>query len=801
MYLNRLDYFTKQTLKEKFYIRYVDDIVILGKSAGALKGLIPEINRFLKKELEIELNLDKIKFKNVSAGIDFLGYFVKPDYTLVRRRVVKNCKEKIRPAPEVSKKLVSQANSYLGHFIHAASYGLRKMISERLIKADNSIHFSNGYKSIFAIIGGQRKIIKTAVAAAVLLAGFSFAHSASAAYFKTGSLVSANLLDGLTNVGAITQFNATTSIAAGTSVSVQFSRNKLTWYSASGTAFATSSLSDGANSIDLSALGWTGPIFYYKLQFATNDSSITPTVSGVAVNYNYSSGPTYEYFGQGSLVSANVLDGHTDVGAITGFSASTTVPASTTITVQFSRDKLVWYNHSGVAYAEDSLSNGSNVVNLSALNWTGPLIYYKLHFTTSDVGQTAAISSAEIDYSAGSGSVYFKQGTLVSTNLLAGGGTLSGNELFGYNISSLPSGTTVQVQFSTSSANWFSSTGTAWAWDTLSSGSHLTASTAINLSALGWTGASFYYKLEFTTTDAGTTPTVAQISLFTPGALPIVTVLMTVVSSSAPIVSAVSVNGGNSITLTPATTTPISVNFTVTDYSGCSNVFTSGNVTTTLYRMGVGSSCVADNRNCYRTSSQTNNCSGSGANATATLNLYYFADSTGSQSPTSSYPSDHWQAYVQALDGTANATGTATSTVNDVNVLTAITVTTSSINYGTMSPNATTSAASDQLATVQNVGNSSTTLKISGTALVMSSPYDAFATSSQHYATSTFQWNASGPEQQLQQTQTTVPGFSLTTPTSTSAVSGNTYRGVQIPGSAQSGVHVGMITFSSNWSQ
>ncbi len=352
---------------------------------------------------------------------------------------------------------------------------------------------------------------------------FFGAHSAYATdYYKTGSLVSTNLLTGLTDVGAITQFMATTTIGAGETVTVQFSRNKINWYNSANTAWGEDSLANGVNTINISALGWTGPVFYYKLNINRNATTSTPQIDAVNVSYTQIAGPTHDYYLDGDLVSTNFLAGLSNVGAITQFSATTAITTGQTVTVQFSRDKINWYDNTGTAWTENSLVNGSNTISLSALNWSGPLIYYKLHFTTTGFDNTPNVDSVAVDYTAGSGILTYKQGDLVSTNLLAGGGTLIGNELFGYDVSSLPSGTTVTVQFSTSTASgdWYSSSGVKWGSDTLSSGNHMTDATAINLSSLSLTGTSFYYKFEFTTTDPTVTSAVTSIGLFSPGEAP-----------------------------------------------------------------------------------------------------------------------------------------------------------------------------------------------------------------------------------------------------------------------------------------
>ncbi len=146
LYLNELDRFVKQRLRRKYYVRYVDDFVILGEDIDELFPFESKIDEFLRRELKLRLNLKKTKLKNIGKGIDFLGYIVKPDYVLSRRRVVGNCKAKIRNSEAVLSfllnqkdkapllKMVSRVNSYFGHFRHSDSFGLRKHLVEEHLK-------------------------------------------------------------------------------------------------------------------------------------------------------------------------------------------------------------------------------------------------------------------------------------------------------------------------------------------------------------------------------------------------------------------------------------------------------------------------------------------------------------------------------------------------------------------------------------------------------------------------------------------------------------------------------------------
>ena len=87
VYLDVLDQFVKHHLKVRYYLRYCDDFILLSTDRTELEAHEGTIGRFLMDELHLCLN-ERRRLRPVSDGIDFLGYIVRPDYLLVRRRVV-----------------------------------------------------------------------------------------------------------------------------------------------------------------------------------------------------------------------------------------------------------------------------------------------------------------------------------------------------------------------------------------------------------------------------------------------------------------------------------------------------------------------------------------------------------------------------------------------------------------------------------------------------------------------------------------------------------------------------------------
>ncbi len=96
VYLSELDYFVKHTLKAKYYIRYVDDFVLLHKSKEQLEVWKKEINSFLCNKLNLELHADKSRVINISRGIDFVGFKNFYYHRLLRKRNIRKILFKIR---------------------------------------------------------------------------------------------------------------------------------------------------------------------------------------------------------------------------------------------------------------------------------------------------------------------------------------------------------------------------------------------------------------------------------------------------------------------------------------------------------------------------------------------------------------------------------------------------------------------------------------------------------------------------------------------------------------------------------
>lgn len=124
IYLHELDRYAKMSLREKYYLRYCDDFIILSESREHLLNLIQDIDLFLKTMLSLTLHPKKVFIRTWSQGIDFLGYVLMPHTTIIRPKTALRMLRKANPDNIVS---------YHGVCSHADAFELEQIIRTKTI--------------------------------------------------------------------------------------------------------------------------------------------------------------------------------------------------------------------------------------------------------------------------------------------------------------------------------------------------------------------------------------------------------------------------------------------------------------------------------------------------------------------------------------------------------------------------------------------------------------------------------------------------------------------------------------------
>ena len=146
VYLNELDYFVKHNLKIKHYIRYVDDFVILYGNKDILEIYKNKINKFLKLHLKLELHPDKCRIKQLTKGIDFLGFRVFYHHRLLKKRTLLRFKSTFSNLCISNNDLLAELGleefiaGWLGHIKYANTYKLQSNVLAEFHKLFKPAH-------------------------------------------------------------------------------------------------------------------------------------------------------------------------------------------------------------------------------------------------------------------------------------------------------------------------------------------------------------------------------------------------------------------------------------------------------------------------------------------------------------------------------------------------------------------------------------------------------------------------------------------------------------------------------------
>ena len=128
-YLSELDHIIKEKFKIKYYIRYMDDFVIINNSKNNLVELRKYIDDYLTK-IDLKLN-NKTMITNGKYGISFLGYNFRIKnnklYQYITNRNKRKISKKIR---RYNKGIYSYKSliSYKGYIDKSNNYSLMKKL-------------------------------------------------------------------------------------------------------------------------------------------------------------------------------------------------------------------------------------------------------------------------------------------------------------------------------------------------------------------------------------------------------------------------------------------------------------------------------------------------------------------------------------------------------------------------------------------------------------------------------------------------------------------------------------------------
>ncbi len=154
VYLNELDQFVKRILKCRYYLRYVDDMIVLAQDRETVVQWCAAIEAFLQERLKLELRPELTAPFPVGKGIDFVGWKTWWNRRLPRRRTLGNVRTRLETFERVAvqpmrggmarridlrrqdkagsvEQLQSALASYAGHLRHGAVWRVWAEMWER----------------------------------------------------------------------------------------------------------------------------------------------------------------------------------------------------------------------------------------------------------------------------------------------------------------------------------------------------------------------------------------------------------------------------------------------------------------------------------------------------------------------------------------------------------------------------------------------------------------------------------------------------------------------------------------------
>jgi retron-type reverse transcriptase len=148
VYLHELDHHCKCAIGVKYYLRYMDDVIIMSYSKAYLKALLVDIECFLAGSLNITLN-NKTSIGKCSDGIEFVGYRIWRNYKLIKKQSIMRMKKKAsawKHGKIADDKYIASIGSWIGHSFDTSSHrAVEKIMLGSLQEMQRRVN--NGHQS------------------------------------------------------------------------------------------------------------------------------------------------------------------------------------------------------------------------------------------------------------------------------------------------------------------------------------------------------------------------------------------------------------------------------------------------------------------------------------------------------------------------------------------------------------------------------------------------------------------------------------------------------------------------------
>jgi len=144
LYLNELDQYVKHQLKARYYLRYMDDMVVFDNSKDSLREREQAIRVFAADKLRLELHPSGGP-SPTRKGLSFLGFRIFPEYRKLRDVSINRFVQRMNKYTdqyfslshrrseqfEFLQKIMQSTQSFNAHALNGNTYKIRKLLYDR----------------------------------------------------------------------------------------------------------------------------------------------------------------------------------------------------------------------------------------------------------------------------------------------------------------------------------------------------------------------------------------------------------------------------------------------------------------------------------------------------------------------------------------------------------------------------------------------------------------------------------------------------------------------------------------------
>jgi retron-type reverse transcriptase len=137
--LDPVDHFIKEELRVPGYVRYADDLALFGDSKDQVWDWHQRLKARLA-DLRLRLHRDKTQLRPTRAGINFLGFVLRPEGRRLQQRTIRRfsrrcrqMKRKFREGSVSAPAIRRSLKAWLAHASNANSRGIRRELWKRLV--------------------------------------------------------------------------------------------------------------------------------------------------------------------------------------------------------------------------------------------------------------------------------------------------------------------------------------------------------------------------------------------------------------------------------------------------------------------------------------------------------------------------------------------------------------------------------------------------------------------------------------------------------------------------------------------